>query len=414
MATCDRVHDNGTEYEMVEPLNKISPADTLPEPGAAERERSRELCALIAETCAQSGGLIAFNEFMRLALYAPGLGYYSGGLQKFGEAGDFITAPEVSPLFARCLARQAVDVLVTQPQPIVLEFGAGSGVMAADMLLELERLDALPTSYLILELAAELRQRQRETIQRIAPRLLPRVRWLDSLPASFSGVIVANEVLDAMPVECFRINEGRVESLMIGTEGGRLHAQYLPAPQPVERAVRLIEQRCGQPLPNGYCSEYNPQIPAWLQSIAAAMPSGVVLLIDYGYSAGEYYHEQRSNGTLMCHYHHRAHPDALWYPGVQDITAFVDFSAVAHAAVEVGFDVSGYTTQAMFLLASGLPALHQEVPTDDAVQQLQLAQQIKTLTLPSEMGERFKVMALSRSIDVALRGFSMQDYRTRL
>jgi len=351
---------------------------------------------------------------MRLALYAPELGYYSGGLQKFGETGDFITAPEVSPLFSRCLARQAADVLVTLSQPDVLEFGAGSGVMAADMLLELERLDALPVSYLILELAAELRQRQRETIERIAPNLLSRVRWLDSLPHSFSGVVVANEVLDAMPVECFRINEGRVESLMIGTEADRLRAQYAPAPQAVEQAVRQIEQRRGQALPHGYCSEYNPQLQAWLQSIAAAMQSGVVLLIDYGYPVSEYYHDQRENGTLMCHYRHRAHPDPLWYPGLQDITAFVDFSAVAHAAVEVGFDVSGYTTQAMFLLASGLPELHEAALTDDAKRQLQLAQQIKTLTLPSEMGERFKVMALDKNHDVALRGFSMQDYQARL
>ena len=386
----------------------------LPEPGAAEKQRSRELCDVIAAACARGGGLIPFSEFMRLALYAPGLGYYSGGLQKFGEAGDFTTAPEVSPLFARCLARQAADELVTLEQPVVLEFGAGSGVMAADMLLELERLEALPAQYLILELAAELRQRQRETIERIAPDLLPRVRWLDTLPERFSGVVVANEVLDAMPVECFRIDAGRVEALMIGAGDERLHAEYAPAPDAVEQAVRLIEQRRGQPLPDGYCSEYNPQLPAWLQSIAAAMHSGVVLLIDYGYPVSEYYHEQRRNGTLMCHYHHRAHPDPLWYPGLQDITAFVDFSAVAHAAVDAGFDVSGYTTQAMFLLASGLPELHQAGLTDDAVQQLRLAQQIKTLTLPSEMGERFKVMALGRNHDATLRGFAMQDYRSRL
>jgi SAM-dependent MidA family methyltransferase len=399
---------------MVEPLNKNNSADRLPEPAAEEKQRSREVHDLISEACARVGGLIPFSEFMRIALYAPELGYYSGGLQKFGEAGDFITAPEISPLFSRCLARQAADVLVTLPQPDVLEFGAGTGVMAADMLHELERLDALPASYLILELAAELRQRQRETIERIAPNLLSRVRWLDSLPESFSGVVVANEVLDAMPVECFRINEGRVESLMIGTEADRLRAQYAPAPQAVEQAVRQIEQRRGQALPHGYCSEYNPQLQAWLQSIAAAMQSGVVLLIDYGYPVSEYYHDQRENGTLMCHYHHRAHPDPLWYPGLQDITAFVDFSAVAHAAVEAGFDVSGYTTQAMFLLASGLPELHEAALTDDAKRQLQLAQQIKTLTLPSEMGERFKVMALDKNHDVALRGFSMQDYRARL
>jgi len=375
---------------------------------------SNRLMDVINVECSKSSNGIPFSEYMRLALYAPELGYYSGGMQKFGETGDFITAPEVSPLFSRCLARQAADVLVTLSQPDVLEFGAGSGVMAADMLLELERLDALPVSYLILELAAELRQRQRETIERIAPNLLSRVRWLDSLPHSFSGVVVANEVLDAMPVECFRINEGRVESLMIGTEADRLRAQYAPAPQAVEQAVRQIEQRRGQALPHGYCSEYNPQLQAWLQSIAAAMQSGVVLLIDYGYPVSEYYHDQRENGTLMCHYRHRAHPDPLWYPGLQDITAFVDFSAVAHAAVEVGFDVSGYTTQAMFLLASGLPELHEAALTDDAKRQLQLAQQIKTLTLPSEMGERFKVMALDKNHDVALRGFSMQDYQARL
>lgn len=387
----------------------------LPEPDEAAKRRSRDLCACISDACEQLGGSIAFSQFMHMALYQPGLGYYSGGLQKFGAAGDFITAAEVSPLFSQCIARQAAQVLNEMAQADMLEFGAGSGVMAADILLELERLQALPDHYYIVELSAELRERQKRTILDRAPSLLAKVQWLEALPQNaVQGVIVANEVLDAMPVECFRINVGVVEQMRVVSENGYLRAVYAQGDEALIEQVRTIEQRRERAFDDGYCSEFNPAVEAWLAALYAVLDKGLVLLVDYGYPVKEYYLDERSSGTLVCHYQHRAHADPLWYPGLQDITAFVDFSAVAHAAVDAGFDLGGYTTQAMFLLGCGLAELHQSLIGNDAKQQLLLAQQIKTLTLPSEMGERFKAIALSRNIDMPLMGFTMQDYRYRL
>lgn len=389
--------------------------EVLPEPEAGVKIWSQALCAQIEEQCNRASGWIAFSRFMQMALYAPGFGYYSSDLRKFGAEGDFITAPEVSPLFAQCLARQAAEVLATMDTPAVLEFGAGSGVMAADMLLELERLEVLPEHYFIVEVSAALKQRQRDTIAAKAAHLLARVVWLDTLPAEkIQGVVVANEVLDAMPVECFRIHEQAVESLYVSCRESELKSEYRPAEAEVESAVRRIEARIETALPEGYCSEYNPAVAGWLAAIAATLEQGLVLLIDYGYVASEYYHPQRQAGTLMCHYQHRAHTDPLWYPGLQDITAFVDFSDVAYSALEAGFDVSGFTSQAMFLMSAGLDELHQREMSDDVKNQLLLAQQIKTLTLPSEMGERFKVMALTKNYDEPLTGFIMQDLRGRL
>ena len=400
---------------MNEPHSMTQSADVLPEPDAAAKTWSIALCAQIEEQCNRSRGWIPFSEFMQMALYAPGFGYYSSDLRKFGAEGDFITAPEVSPLFAQCIARQVADVLADMKQPKVLEFGAGSGVMAADMLLELEQLESLPEQYLILELSASLKQRQQDTIKNKAAHLLDRVVWLDALPAEkFNGVVVANEVLDAMPVECFRINDAVVESLHVHCKNNELSSEYKAADEAIESTVHTIEERIESKLPDGYCSEFNPAISGWLQSIEAVLEQGMVLLIDYGYAAAEYYHEERQSGTLMCHYQHRAHADPLWYPGLQDITAFVDFTDVAYSAVDAGFDVSGYTSQAMFLLGAGLDELHQRQVTDDIKNQVILSQQIKTLTLPSEMGERFKVMALTKNYDEPLRGFIMQDLRGRL
>ena len=389
--------------------------EALPEPDEAAKKRSREVCSRISEACEAQGGSIAFSDYMQLALYQPGLGYYTGGMQKFGAAGDFITAPEVSSLFSQCVARQAAQVLNEMAQADMLEFGAGTGVMAAEILLELERLRALPANYFIVELSAELRDRQKQTINDKAPHLTGKVRWLDALPQEvIQGVIVAIEVLDAMPVECFRINGDAVEQLRVVVRDNQLQAVYAKADAAIVNQVRTIEQRRGNMFEHGYCSEFNPSIKAWLASLYAVLDKGMVLLIDYGYPVQEYYLDERESGTLVCHYRHRAHADPLWYPGLQDITAFVDFSAVAYAADEVGFEVSGYTSQAMFLMACGLAELHQSVVNDDIRQQLKLAQQIKTLTLPSEMGERFKAIALSKGIDRDLIGFAMQDYRNRL
>lgn len=405
-------------------LSDIEPSpEALPEPSGAAKQHSHILCEQIVKLCEDSGGVIPFSGFMQQALYAPGMGYYTGGLQKFGEKGDFITAPEVSPLFSQCLAQQVADVLqdvmIEGIKPKILELGAGSGVMAVDMLLELEQLGALPESYMILELSPELKQRQQNCIREKAQHLLECIVWLDELPSDiFNGVIIANEVLDAMPVECFKIKDGSVESLMISADGGELTPKYVKADSAITGKVRVIEERLKETreesLPENYCSEFNPTIKPWLDSLHRVLNRGMVLLIDYGYPVHEYYHQERQTGTMMCHYQHRAHTNPLWYPGLQDITAFVDFTDVAYCAVEAGFDISGYNTQAAFLMSCGLDALHKRLVTDEAKNQIVLSQQIKTLTLPSEMGERFKVMALTKNYDESLRGFVMQDLRNRL
>jgi len=393
----------------------VKPApDTLPEPSAEEQQRSRQLCAVIEQACEHNGGAISFAHYMQMALYQPGLGYYSHGSRKFGAAGDFVTAPEVSPLFAQCLARQIVEISQSLSDFSVLEFGAGSGVMAADILLALERQNVLPTQYQILELSAELRQRQRDTIANKAPDLLARVVWLDKLPENFIGVVLANEVLDAMPVECFRRHGDAIEQMWVKFEAGHLIGDYRPADKAVAEAAAEIEQRREALLPDNYCSELNLYHRPWIEALFNSMERGVVLLVDYGYGVKEYYHPERSQGTLMCHYQHRTHPDPFWCPGVQDITSYVDFSEVAHAAVDAGFEMLGYTSQATFLMGAGLAELHQEQVSDDVRVQVRLSQQIKTLTLPSEMGERFKVMGLMKKLDCSLSGFGFQDLRSRL
>ncbi len=387
----------------------------LPQPDAQARQVSEQVLQKVGQACAAEGGLISFADYMRIALYEPELGYYSGGLHKFGEQGDFITAPEVSPLFSQCLANQVAEIADKLDDCQVIEFGAGSGVMAADILLRLEQLEHLPQHYYILELSAELQQRQRETIGSKAPHLLDRVTWLHSMPDNtLNAVVLANEILDAMPVECFRKNGDGIEQLVIGFENGGLLSDYRPAGEDLAQVVTNIEHRIEQELPDQYSSEVNLNIQPWLQFIYDSLQSGVVLLIDYGYTASEYYMSERQRGTLVCHYQHRAHNNPFWYPGLQDITAFVDFTDVAHAAVDVGYHVAAFTTQAAFLMSSGLADLHQEQLSDDVKQQISLSQQIKTLTLPSEMGEKFKVMALAKDYDEYMSGFMMQDHRGKL
>ena len=357
-----------------------------------------------------------------MALYEPGLGYYSGGLHKFGEAGDFVTAPEVSPLFGQCMAAQFVQITrqfsAGNHKPLcLLEPGAGSGRLAVDILQRLEQLACLPDTYYIIELSAELQQRQRRLLQESVPQLLDRVVWLTSVAqarADSNMVVIANEVLDAMPLEVFRFNAEQVESLRIVCRDGELRSRFTAAKDDVSNYLQAVRQRSVIDFPDGYQSEFNPAIKGWLQMFANHFEHLVMLLIDYGYNEREYYHPERTEGTLMCYYRHRAHSDFLWWPGLQDITAYVNFTDVAYGAEAVGLSVSGYTTQAAFLLASGLSELHAQQVSDDLQQQIKLSQQIKTLTLPSEMGERFKVMALTKGYDEPLSGFSMLDLRNRL
>jgi SAM-dependent MidA family methyltransferase len=379
----------------------------LPAPTADEQAHSAQLAQLIREEIARAGGAIDFARYMALALYAPGLGYYSAGKTKFGAAGDFVTAPEISPLFARCLAVQCAQVLHALGGGDVLEVGAGSGRLALDLLTALDAQGALPNRYLILELSADLRARQTQLLHERAPQLAARVRWLSELPADFRGAVIANELLDAMPVERFRVGAHGIEQMQVCVEDDRFVWNAHPAPAALAAQVSPLD------LPVGYVSEINPQAQAWVASIAARLTAGVVLLIDYGFPRAEFYHPQRSQGTLMCHYRHRAHGDPLILVGLQDITAHVDFTAIAEAGRDAGLTVLGYTSQAAFLLALGLTRFAEETP-DDTRARLSVAQQIKTLTLPSEMGELFKVIALGRGVEPPLLGFTLQDRRGRI
>jgi SAM-dependent MidA family methyltransferase len=362
----------------------------------------------LREEMAAAGGAIAFDRFMELALYAPGLGYYVAGARKFGEHGDFITAPELGSLFARCLARPCRSLLAGLGGGDILEAGAGSGALAADLLLELESLGQLPERYLILELGAELRDRQNETIKRRAPHLFGRVRWLVDLPGDFRGMVLANEVLDAMPVTRFKVTQNGVNELYVAWENQGLVWQERPASASLRERVEPFG------LAVGYTSEINLRAEAWVRSVADSLKQGAMLLIDYGFPCAEFYHPQRAQGTLMCHYRHQAHDDPLQLAGLQDITAHVDFSAIAEAGVGAGLTLLGYTSQAAFLLGGGLEQIMAASDPNDVRAHLALTQQIKKLTLPHEMGELFKVLALGRGMREPLPGFTLQDRRARL
>jgi len=387
----------------------------LPEPSHDEKQYSQKLVQLIIKEITAAGGWIDFAHYMELALYAPGLGYYSGGTQKFGEQGDFITAPEVSPLFAQTLANPVSQVLQSMGGGDVVEFGAGSGVLAADLLQALKNKNILPERYLIIELSAELKQRQKQTIERRLPELMDRVIWLDSLPEKpIKAIVLANEVLDAMPVQRFIKTETGFEVLGVGCSDDVLVLQNKKANDELSQFTKNIEKDLGNKFQQGYTSEVNLNIKPWLQSIEQIIQQGAVYLIDYGYPRSEYYLPERYMGTLMCYYKHRSHDSVLWNPGLQDLTTFVDFTAVAEAAVDVGFDVNGFTSQANFLLNTGLPQLVEAQMSDDLKKQLPLVQQMKTLTLPSEMGERFKVMGLNKDLEIFIPGFEFRDARDRL
>jgi SAM-dependent MidA family methyltransferase len=396
----------------------------LPPPGEADQQQSERLIQLIRERIDSAGGQISFADFMSLALYAPGLGYYSAGNEKFGPGGDFVTAPEISPLFSRCVARQCRQVLAYLGEhqgqaPVILEAGGGSGAMAAEILAELERLKCLPNSYWILELSAELQQRQQETIAAKVPHLADRVQWLRSLPEQpFRGVVLANEVLDAMPVHRIHWPGDRGESpreAYVAWQQDRFVWKFdQPGSDRLRQRTADIATVLGDRRGGEYSSEINLAAEAWVNTLAEVLHAGMVLLIDYGFPRHEYYHPQRNTGTLMCHYRHRSHDDPFVFPGLQDITAHVDFTSVAEAGAAAGLHVAGYNTQGFFLLASGLHDMLVEVDHNDTANYLRLSQQVKTLTLPSEMGELFKVMALTRGIDIPLLGFSQQDLRNRL
>jgi SAM-dependent MidA family methyltransferase len=379
---------------------------SLPEPSVDEIAHSARLVDVIRREIAASGP-ISFARFMERCLYAPGLGYYSAGRLKFGKDGDFITAPELGPLFARCVARALAPALHACGEGAVwFELGGGSGAFARDCLLELQALDALPRHYWLLEPSADLRMRQRERLQAELPAaLFARCAWLDRPPQhAWSGVLFANEVLDALPITRFKSHDGEVfeEHVDVNANGAFVRIDR-PADALVAGAVRHLQRHLGREFEDGYRSEVLPQLPWWLEAIAGEQTHGAVLFVDYGYVRREFYLPERRDGTLLCHYRHRVHDDPLILPGLQDITASIDFTALAEAGIGAGFEPVSYAFQSEFLIASGLDTAFAEAyqRTGDEAARYALAQQVKRLTLPGEMGERFQAMLFARDLDIA-------------
>ncbi|MDA9271801.1 SAM-dependent methyltransferase [bacterium] len=359
----------------------------------------------------QQQGPIPFVEFMQQALYAPNLGYYSANLQKLGLGGDFITAPELTPLFGQTLAKQCQQILNSVKAPVIFEFGAGSGQLCVDLLTQLECLDCLPQAYYILEVSGNLKARQQALIKQRIPHLANRVTWLSQWPTTaFNGVVIANEVLDAMPVHRFlQTQTGLLESYITLDDHSALLECFKPCTHPrLQTHVQTVLPADRYP----YQSEVNLFMNDWLRQCYTMLNQGVVLIMDYGFPRHEYYHPDRRDGTLMCHYQHKAHANPLLHVGEQDITAHVDFTHVADAAHTAGFHVTGYTNQASFLLANGL--LDLLAALSDERYRMRSQQAVKQLLQPNEMGELFKVIALSKKLDLALTGFQLNDKRASL
>jgi SAM-dependent MidA family methyltransferase len=373
------------------------------EPDHGALAHSARLAAMVREQIAANGGSIPFSRFMELALYAPGLGYYSAGATKFGPEGDFVTAPELGPVFAACTAEAVAPVLQQLgPSALFFELGGGTGAFAQTALQRLLELDALPERYLILEPSAQLRERQRERLQqRLPPMLFELVEWLDGpLPHDWTGVLFANEVLDALPTPRFAIDGGLVYEEHVIVEGDGFARTLRPADAFLEQAVRHLERRIGRTFADGYRSEVLPQLPYWIQAVSGGLTRGALLFVDYGYARGEFYLPERDDGTLRAFSRHRVHGDPLIWPGLQDITASVDFTALAEAGVGAGFDLAGYCSQSSFLLGNGLAGVLERIERiDDERERLRCHNEVKRLTLPTEMGERFQVMGFEKDVD---------------
>jgi len=392
---------------------------TLPIPDEFAIKLSESLQEKIRLAIINNGGSISFEQYMQMALYEPGLGYYSAGSSKFGEEGDFVTAPEISPLFSRCIARQCQQVLSEIFSSSIFELGPGTGTMAIDIMLELKRNNSLPETYYLLEPSADLRQRQQHNIKNTIPQLEERFVWLDRLPKEkITGVILANEVIDAMPVIRIVI-DNEIEEYAVACDSGandQVRFQWVmrDIDQKLKSEIQVMFDTLRESIPTPYTTEINCNIKPWLNSLNDVLEEGLILISDYGYPRQEYFHPQRHAGTLICHYRHHAHDDPFLYPGLQDITASVDFTTVAEAAVNAGLHVSGFTTQAHFLIASGLDQFVSEYETDDVVERTKMVHQVTKLTMPGEMGEKFKFIGLTKELDIQLCGFGFIDQRSRL
>jgi SAM-dependent MidA family methyltransferase len=436
-------------------MTSSAPRSILPPLSADEQQHSAAVAARLREAVTAAGGWLSFEHFMELALYAPGLGYYSAGSAKIGSGGDFVTAPEISDLFSRCVASQCAQVLsVTGGE--ILELGAGTGRMAGAVLESLAAAGVLPDRYYILEVSADLAERQRARLSSLPLSLRERVVWLERLPESpFRGVILANEVLDALPCQRFvveaqgastsgglaaaepgahesavhgpavhvsaargsAVHESASHGLVVHELGVSLQGDLLieRAASPdaaLARACENLLQELPQPLPPGYTSEICLKLEPWIASVGECLERGLMLLFDYGLPRSHYYHPQRVNGTLRCHFKQLAHDNPYINVGVQDITAWVDFTRVAEAGVAAGLDVTGFCTQAAFLLATGIESL--VAGAVGVVEAARLAGEARRLLMPGEMGEAFKAIALTRDYDAALSGFALQDLRHSL
>ena len=388
----------------------------LPPLTVEETAHSAAMAASIGSEIAAAGGWIPFSRYMQLALYAPGVGYYSTGTQKFGRAGDFVTAPELTPVFAGCLSRQVGEVLDRLDDGGILELGAGSGVLAADLLAALDARGRPPRRYRILEVSGELRARQRALIRERVPHLAARVDWLDSLPGSpWQGVVLANEVVDALPVGRFRIEAAGALDIGVTVRDGALAWQERPASRETLETLRRIEGDLPARLDAGFTGELRTLDGPWLQSIVTSLECGAVLLVDYGLPRRQLFHPDFRDGTVRCYFRHRQHDDPLVHPGLTDITASVDFTGLAEAGVESGLAVAGFATQAHFLLSLGLDReLSARMEGLDGAGRAALGQAAAMLLLPGEMGERFKVLALTRGVDGPLSGFAFRDLAATL
>lgn len=389
----------------------------LPPPDADALAHSARLSALIREQIAAHGGAIPFSRFMELALYAPGLGYYSAGASKFGAEGDFVTAPELGPVFAACVAEAVAPVLrQIGPQARFLELGGGTGAFAEVTLKRLLELDALPDRYAILEPSAQLRHRQRERLrERLVPPVFELLEWPDGpFGDEWDGVLFANEVIDALPTPRFAIRDEEVFEEYVVAEGEGFARTLRPADDFLANAVRLAERRLERPLAEGYRSELLPQLPYWIQAVSGGLRRGAMLFVDYGYPRSEYYAPERADGTLRAYYRHRMHAEPLLWPGLQDLTASVDFTALVEAGVAAGFDLAGYCNQASFLLGNGLAGVLERIEgIADPVEKQRRLDEVKRLTLPSEMGERFQVMGFEKEVEFGV-AFLAGDLSFRL
>jgi len=385
-----------------------STSSHLPTLDASAQQHCERAVAHMRQQIQQQGGWISFADYMHMALYTPQLGYYSGEASKFGRSGDFVTAPEISPLFAYAIANQIGQVL-SQAGGDVLELGAGTGKLAICILQRLDQLGQLPEHYYILDVSANLRERQRNSMKEVlSSEVFSRVHWLDALPEKLTGVVIGNEVLDAIPVQIVQWQNGRWQK-----RGVAYDQTFIWQNRPVQDHA-LVERIDTSQLPEGYITEVCPAAQGLIVSLGSMLQKGLMIFLDYGFSAREYYHPQRHQGTLMCHFQHYAHDDPFVYPGLQDITAHVDFTAMAEAALNSGLNCAGYTTQAQFLMNCGILQLLEEVPPEDQARYLPMVAAVQKLLSPAEMGELFKVLALSKGIGDGLLGFVSGDKRHQL